>query len=131
MHNPSISGHFLRRRDERRSVQVSAIAECHGISRAIEVVDFSNAGLRIDKVTGLATGDRLTISFTPDVSVEGTIVWLVWHKAGLQFTRPLKQDDPAYRFLMDRAALIEQAHVRAISILAQQEALKARESDPT
>lgn len=82
-------------------------------------------------MTGLAAGDRLTIYFTPDVSVEGTIAWLVWHKAGLQFTNPLQQDDPAYRFLMDRAALIERAHVRAIGVLAQQEALKARESDPT
>ena len=57
MYNPANSGHFLRRKDKRRRVQFSAIAHCHGISRAIEVVDFSNTGLRIDKVSGLAAGD--------------------------------------------------------------------------
>lgn len=131
MHNPANSGHFLRRKDKRRSVQFGAIAECHGISRAIEIVDFSNAGLRIDKVSGLAAGDHVKICFTPDITVEGTIAWLVWHKAGLQFTQSLKQDDPAYRFLMERAAFIEQAHVRAIGILAQRDALDAHESDQT
>lgn len=131
MYNPANSGHFLRRKDKRRRVQFSAIAHCHGISRAIEVVDFSNTGLRIDKVSGLAAGDRVAISFTPDVAVEGTIAWLVWHKAGLQFAQPLKPDDPAYRFLMDRAAFIERAHVRAINMLVQQEVLKAHENDPT
>ncbi len=100
-------------------------------ARAIEVVDFSNAGLRIDKVSGLAAGDRLKISFTPDISVEGTIVWLVWHKAGVQFTKPLKQDAPAYQYLMERAAFIEQAHVRAVSSLAQREAQKLHETDQT
>ena len=135
MHDSSMSGRFsgqfLRRKDKRRSVQFNAIAECHGIARAIEVVDFSSAGLRIDKVTGLAAGDRLTVSFTPDVSVEGTIAWLVWHKAGLHFNQPLKQDDPAYRFLLERAAFIEQAHVRAISSLAQRDAQKLHETDTT
>lgn len=131
MRDAAMQGQFLRRKDQRRRVQFSAIAQCHGIARAIEVVDFSNSGLRIDKVTGLAAGDRLTISFTPDVSVEGTIAWLVWHKAGLQFTQALKQEDPAYRFLLERAAFIEQAHVRAISSLAQREAQKLHETDPT
>ncbi|MBN9280901.1 MAG: PilZ domain-containing protein, partial [Hyphomicrobium denitrificans] len=81
--------------------------------------------------SGLAAGDRLKISFTPDISVEGTIAWLVWHKAGLQFTKPLKQDAPAYQYLVERAAFIEQAHVRAISSLAQREAQKLHETDQT
>jgi len=131
MHNSTNSGHFLRRKDKRRSVQFGAIAECHGISRAIEIVDFSSAGLRIDKVTGLAAGDRVTVSFTPDVTVEGKIAWLVWHKAGLHFTQPLKQEDPAYRFLMERAAFIEQAHVHAIGMLAQRVSFNAPDNDPT
>jgi len=131
MRDTVMQGQFLRRKDQRRRVQFNAIAECHGIARAIEVVDFSNAGLRIDKVSGLAAGDRLKISFTPDISVEGTIAWLVWHKAGLQFTKPLKQDAPAYQYLVERAAFIEQAHVRAVSSLAQREAQKLHETDQT
>jgi len=131
MHDPTNPSQFLRRKDKRRSVQLSAIAQCHGISRAIEIVDFSNAGLRIDKVKGLAAGDHVRISFTPDISVEGTIAWLVWHKAGLQFTQALKQDDPAYRFLLERAAFIEQAHVRAIGSLAQRDVQKLLETDLT
>jgi hypothetical protein len=129
MRNSSHPSHFLRRRDKRRNVQFGAIAECHGISRAIEVVDFSTTGLRINKVALLAPGDRVTIFFRPGLAVEGTIVWLVWHKAGLQFTQPLKPDDPACQFLMEQAAFIEQAHVRAIGALAQWDPLRARESE--
>jgi hypothetical protein len=130
MKNLLFSGHFLRRKDNRRRVRFSAIVECHGVSRTIEVVDFSNVGLRIDKLTGLAVGDRVTIAFTPDIAVEGTIAWLVWHKAGIRLTPHLTEDHPAYRFLMNQAALLEQARVRAIGVLAQQEAIKSRQRDP-
>lgn len=130
MKNPLFSGQFLRRKDNRRRVRFCAIVECHGVSRTIEVVDFSNVGLRVDKLTGLAVGDRLTIALTPDIAVEGTIVWLVWHKAGIRLTPPLTEASPAYQFLMDKAALFEQARVRAIGVLAQQEATKTRQSAP-
>lgn len=130
MTNPLFSSQFLRRKDNRRRVRFGAIVECHGVSRTIEVVDFSNVGLRVDKLTGLAVGDRLTIALTPDITIEGTIAWLVWHKAGIQLTPSLTEADPAYRFLTDQAALFEQARVHAISVLAQQEATKSRRSDP-
>jgi hypothetical protein len=130
MKNVPISGQFLRRKDNRRRVRFSALVERQGISRTIEVIDFSNAGLRIDKLTGLAVGDHVTIAFTPDVVLEGTIAWLVWHKAGIRFTRALAEGDPAYTFLQEQAAILEQARVRALGALAQREAVKSRQGDP-
>lgn len=126
---PNSGRYFLRRRDQRRRVHFAAIAECHGHARLIEVVDFSSSGLRIDKLTGFAAGDRLTIAFTPEIGIEGTIAWLVWHKAGIRFTHPLSEDDPAYIFLANQASIVEQAHVRAVSALAQREAIRAHPSD--
>ena len=61
----SFSRQFLRRKDARRRLKYSAVVECRGVSRKIEVVDFSTAGLRLDGVTGLATGDHVRILLTP------------------------------------------------------------------
>jgi len=123
------SGQFLRRKDERRHVRLSAAIECRGISRAIEIIDFSNAGLRIDKLNGLAVGDLVTISITPRITLEGMIVWLVWHKAGIKFTTPLSESDPGYGYLLEQAAVVERAHASALGALVQQEAVKSRQSE--
>lgn len=119
---------FLRRKDDRKRVDCAAVIQCRGISRTVEVVDFSNVGLRIDKITSLAAGDRVTIAFTADLCLEGTIVWLVWHKAGICFSAPLSEADPVFRYLTERAAEIERHHARAVAVLAQS-AIIARRSD--
>ncbi len=129
MNKAPFSGHFLRRKDARRRVNCDALIEHRDVSRKIEIVDFSNVGLRIDKLTGLATGDRVTIVLAPHLSFEGTIAWLVWHKAGIRLSSPLTENDPVYRYLADRAAALEQSHERAIAALAQQQAIKAKSPD--
>ena len=121
--------HFLRRKDDRHLVNCRAIAEHRAISRNVQVVDFSSTGLRLDRLTGLAVGDRVTITLTPEFSVEGTIAWLVWHKAGVRLDHPFSEEDPVYQYLIDLAAAVEQTHVRAIAALAQQEAIKSRQAD--
>ena len=69
MNKAPFSGHFLRRKDARRRVNCDALIEHRDVSRKIEIVDFSNVGLRIDKLTGLATGDRVTIVLAPHLSL--------------------------------------------------------------
>jgi hypothetical protein len=122
---------FLRRNDHRRRVACAAVVECRGVSRTVEVVDFSNVGLRIDKATGLAAGDHVTVAFTADICLKGTIIWLVWHKAGISFPAPLAESDPVFTYLTERAAEIERHHARAIAALAQQSTVAARRSDST
>jgi hypothetical protein len=129
MRNLSFTGHFLRRKDKRHQLNCRAIAEHRGISRNVEVVDFSATGLRLDKMTGAAAGDRITITFTPEISVEGTVAWLVWHKAGVRLAYPFSDEDPVYRYLISQAAAVEQTHVRAIAALAQQKAIKSQQND--
>ena len=89
----------------------------------------STAGLRLDGVTGLATGDYVRILLTPDLSVEGTIACSVWHKAGVKLSRPLAENDEIYMYLADQAAAIELARTRAVVALAQQHASRARQPD--
>jgi hypothetical protein len=121
--------HFLRRKDKRHLVNCPAMIEHRGISHNVQVVDFSSGGLRIDRLTGLAVGDRITITFTPEFSIEGTIAWLVWHKAGVRLARPFSEEDPVYQYLVGLAATVEHTHVRAIAALAQQEAIKSQQTD--
>ena len=129
MANLSLSRQFLRRRDARRRLKCSAVVECRGISRKIEIVDFSTAGLRLDGVTGLAAGDHVQIVLVPDLHVEGVIAWSVWHKAGVTLSQPLAERDAVYMYLADQAAMIEQARTRAVIPLAQQYATRAQQPD--
>lgn len=114
------SRHFLRRKDARRRVSCGAFVECRGISQRIHVVDFSTSGLRLDGVIGLTTGDRVSVTFAPDLKVEGRIAWSVWHKAGVELLLALSETDPLYIFLSELAAEIERDRMRSIAALARQ-----------
>ncbi|MBY0558651.1 MAG: PilZ domain-containing protein [Hyphomicrobium sp.] len=124
----ALSRNFLRRRDPRQRVSFTAILECRGVSQSVRVVDFSASGLRVDGIQGLATGDPIQISFSPDMVLAGEIAWSVWHKAGIKLLPALGETDPAYVFLCDQAAAIEQLRVRAIAAIAKERAGSAGHS---
>jgi len=125
----SFSRQFLRRRDDPHRMKCAAIVECRGIARNIEIVDFSNAEMRLDRVTGLVAGDYVRIALTPELAVEGTISWAVWYKAGFKLIRPLAESDPAYVYLAEQAAEVEHARERAVLALAEQHCEEARQLD--
>jgi PilZ domain-containing protein len=118
----ALSRNFLRRRDSRQSVNLPAIVECRGVSQNVRVVDFSTSGLRIDRIKGLAAGDPVRISLTPEFALEGEIAWSVWHKAGIKLLPPLAEDDAAYVFLLDQAIAVDRTRIRAIMALAKERA---------
>jgi hypothetical protein len=101
-------------------VNFAAVVECRDLSQKVRVVDFSACGLRIDQINGLAAGDPVRISLTPDLVVDGEVAWSVWHKAGIKLAPPLAGDHPAYVFLSEQAATIEQMRMRAIATLAKE-----------
>lgn len=113
---------YLRRRDARRRVMFAAIMECRGATQRVRVVDFSISGIRTDGTKGLAPGDPVRISLTPELNLEGAIVWVVWHKAGIKFLEPLTDDNPAYLFLVEQAKAIERARSLALASLAKDRA---------
>ncbi|CAA2142110.1 PilZ domain-containing protein [Hyphomicrobium sp. ghe19] len=118
----ALSQNFLRRRDPRQRVSFTAILECRGVSQNVRVVDFSATGLRVDGIQGLATGDPIQISFSPDIVLTGEIAWCVWHKAGIKLVSALDEAHPAYLFLSDQASAIEQLRIRAIAAIAKERA---------
>jgi hypothetical protein len=120
---------LLRRNDKRRSLMCSAIVECRGVTRKVRVVDFSVAGLRMDGAVDLVTGDRVRVVFNSDLSVEGTIAWVVWHKTGVQLLQPLEENDPVYSYLDDQALALVRARKRAVLEVAKQHAGKPQQLD--
>ncbi|WP_325024053.1 PilZ domain-containing protein [Hyphomicrobium sp.] len=118
----SLARNFLRRRDERQRVNFTAILECRGVSQTVRVADFSVSGLRVDGIQGLAAGDPIQICLTPDMMLEGEIIWAVWHKAGIKLSRELDVTHPAYLFLTEQAAGLEQLRIRALSAVAKERA---------
>ena len=113
---------YLRRRDARRRVMFSAILECREVSQNVRVVEFSTSGVRVDGIKGLASGDPVRISLTPELVLEGQIARTVWHKSGVQISQPLAEDDPAYRFLVEKADGMYRARDLALASLAQDRA---------
>ncbi|MBS0268648.1 MAG: PilZ domain-containing protein [Proteobacteria bacterium] len=123
-----LARNFLRRRDDRHRVSFTAILECRGIAQNVRVVDFSASGLRVDGIQGLATGDPIQISLTPDISLAGEVAWAVWHKAGIKLLPALDETHPAYLFLTEQASAIEQLRIRALTSLAKDRASAAGRS---
>ena len=118
----ALARNFLRRRDDRHRVSFTAILECRGIAQNVRVVDFSVSGLRVDGIQGLATGDPIQISLTPDISLTGEVAWAVWHKAGIKLLPALDETHPAYLFLTEQASAIEKLRIRALTSLAKDRA---------
>lgn len=100
----------------------SARVECRGVGQTVRVADFSASGLRIDSIQGLATGDPVEISLTPDLKLKGQVAWAVWHKAGVKLFAPLAEDDPAYLFLTEQADAIERTRTLALVAIARERA---------
>ena len=100
----------------------AAIVECRGVSQSVRVVDFSTSGVRLDDIKGLATGDPIQISLTPELVLDGEVAWSVWHKAGVKLSKPLTEDHPAYLFLLDQASAIERTRTLALVSLAKDRA---------
>lgn len=117
-----LSRNFLRRRDTRRRVMFSAIVECRGATQTVRIVDFSALGVRLDGIKGLAAGDPIQISLTPELVLEGRVAWAVWHKAGVKLLEPLPDDHPAYIFLTEQAKAIERARTLALVSIAKDRA---------
>jgi hypothetical protein len=117
-----LSRNYLRRRDARRRVMFGAMLECRGAAQKVRVVDFSSSGLRIDGIRSLTTGDPIRISLAPELSIEGQIAWVVWHKAGIRLPEALAADHPAYVFLQGQAEAVERARALALASLARDKA---------
>jgi PilZ domain len=113
---------YLRRRDARSRVMLAAIVECRGAAQNVRIVDFSMSGVRIDGIRGLATGDPIRISLTPELVLEGQVAWSVWHKAGINLLSPLTDDHPSYVFLAEQAKAIERTRALALQSLAKDHA---------
>lgn len=124
----ALARNFLRRRDDRHRVSLTAILECRGIAQNVRVVDFSVSGLRVDGIQGLTAGDPIQISLTPDISLTGEVAWAVWHKAGIKLQPELDEMHPAYLFLAEQASAIEQLRIRALTSLAKDQARAAGRS---
>jgi hypothetical protein len=117
-----LSRNYLRRRDARRRVMFTAVVECRGAPQKVRVVDFSISGVRTDCIKGLTPGDPVRVTLTPQIVLDGEVAWVVWHKAGIRFLEPLRDDHPANLFLVEQAKAVERARSLALVSLAKDKA---------
>jgi|GEM_PF-2653699 len=87
-------GWASRRQHERRAANLGVIIQSGG--RVIKgiVTDVSSGGVGLDHVSGLRSGDGVTLQFESGRRVSGTIAWSMDKRAGVKFLRDLAPNDP-------------------------------------
>ncbi len=87
-------GWASRRQHERRAANLGVLVHSAGkIIKGI-VTDVSSGGVGLDHVTGLRSGDGVTLQFESGRRVSGTIAWSMDRRAGVKFLRDLQPNDP-------------------------------------
>jgi hypothetical protein len=87
-------GWASRRQHERRAASLGVLIHSAGkIIKGI-VTDVSSGGVGLEHVTGLRSGDGVTLQFESGRRVSGTIAWSMDRRAGVKFLRDLQPNDP-------------------------------------
>ncbi|MCB1506478.1 MAG: PilZ domain-containing protein [Hyphomicrobiaceae bacterium] len=105
----SMSGTFAmpdwaeQRREPRIAVDCTAMLTSDAGTCTIRVTDISTLGAGIEGAGQLAEQARVLLIIDQSVTLPATVMWSTPLRAGIAFNRQLVDDDPAYRFLMQRA----------------------------
>jgi hypothetical protein len=79
---------------ERNEATRHAIVHSHGRLQCAAVHDLSREGIKLDNAFGLTPGDAVTVELLSRRTLGGTVAWSVAAFCGIEFDRPLAEDDP-------------------------------------
>jgi hypothetical protein len=89
----------VRRRDERHSVRLTALAHCHGRFQTVRIVDFSAGGLQLQGGFGVGPGDEVVVELLSGDRLAAKAAWSLGSRTGVRFLQPLAADHPAWAVL--------------------------------
>jgi methyl-accepting chemotaxis protein len=74
-----------RRKHQRYSANAPLRIECHGETARVLLADISEGGARIGPVPGVASGERITVTFPDGVTVSARVMWVRADAVGIAF----------------------------------------------
>jgi PilZ domain len=93
----------IRRRDERHSIRLTALAHCHGRFQTVRIVDFSLGGLQLQGGFGVGPGDDMVVELLSGHRLEAKAAWSLGSRVGVRLLQPLSPEHPALAVLMQAA----------------------------
>lgn len=90
----TMPGWASRRQHERRAASLGVLIQSRGRTSKGIVTDVSTGGVGLDHISGLRSGDGVTLQFESGRRVSGTIAWCMDKRAGIKFLRDLTPNDP-------------------------------------
>lgn len=93
----------VKRRDDRHSIRLTALAHCHGRFQTVRIVDFSTGGLQLQGGFGVGPGDDVVVELLSGHRLPAKAAWSLGSRLGVRFLEPLSVEDPAWAVL-DQAA---------------------------
>ena len=93
----------VRRRDERHSIRLTALAHCHGRFQTVRIVDFSTGGLQLQGGFGVGPGDDVIVEMLSGHRLAAKAAWSLGSRIGVRFLQPLSPDHPAWSALEQAA----------------------------
>jgi hypothetical protein len=99
-------------RQPRRSVRIKAILHAHGTRRRVEIIDYSQHGVRVERASGIELEERVTVELPSGLRVPMMVLWVEASSAGLRFLGPIAHghtvmrslDEAARRYKLGRAS---------------------------
>ena len=87
----------LTRKSPRTEVQIRAILYSRNTFQSSVISDLSVDGAGLYGAAGIAPGDAVTIKLLNGRELFGKVVWWLDGKCGVEFDRPLRENDPIFR----------------------------------
>jgi hypothetical protein len=93
----------VRRRDDRHSIRLTALAHCHGRFQTVRIVDFSVGGLQLQGGFGVGPGDDVVVELLSGHRLAAKAAWSLSSRIGVRFLQPLSAEHPALAILLQAA----------------------------
>jgi hypothetical protein len=98
------SGGYRARRSPRHPVYVRAILQAHGTCHRIHIVDYSQHGFRLERVSGIEPQQRVTVELPSGQRLPMLVLWVKEDRAGVRFLGPIAPGHTVMRWLDQSAS---------------------------
>jgi hypothetical protein len=102
--NPGATSRDARKpRPSRHAIRIRALLETGRKRRLVEITNYSQHGLSLDRAAGIEPDERVTVELLSGLRLPMRVVWMRDGEAGLRFLGPIAPGQTVMR-LLDQAA---------------------------
>jgi len=95
---------YKARRSPRHAVRVRAVLHAHGKHRRIDIIDYSQHGFKLQRVSGIEPDERVTVELPSGQRLPMIVLWVKEGRAGVRFLGPIAPGHTVMRWLDQSAS---------------------------